>query len=299
MTRLRGSWTAAAAVTLFLLSGCAQQTAAGAPSPGPAPSDSSSPPATPGPEDALVLRVSSAGGFVPPHLLLGRLPETSVYADGRVIFNGPVPAVYPGPALPNLQWGTLSPANLRQLLDKAVAAGVKPGTDFGQPGVADAPTTEVTVVTADGKRTVGAVALREARPDDPQLTKAQQQARKKLRAFVDQLGDLTTAMMTGEPQPYRPVALAAIAQPWVDPGDPTGRPRSVPWPGPALPGEKLSPTVDPTCVVATGAQLDAVLAAAADATANTPWVWENASWSVLLRPLLPEETGCADLKAAR
>src|SRR4051812_23759062 len=131
MTRLRGSWTAAAAVTLFLLSACAQQTAAGAPSGSP-----SAGPATPGTDDALVLRVASAGGFVSPDALLGRLPETSVYADGRVIFNGPVTLQYPGPALPNLLWGTLSPAALQQLLDKAVAAGVQPGTDFGRPGVA-------------------------------------------------------------------------------------------------------------------------------------------------------------------
>lgn len=298
MTRLRGSWTAAAAVTLFLLSACAQQTAAGAPS-GPPSGPPSTGPATPGTDDALVLRVASAGGFVSPDVLIGRLPQTSVYADGRVIFNGPVTLQYPGPALPNLLWGTLSPAALQQLLDKAVAAGVQPGTDFGRPGVADAPTTEVTVVTNAGEQTVGAVALREARPDDPQLTKAQQQARKKLRTFIDGLGDLTTELNAGKPQSYRPETIAAIVQPYVAPDDQAGRPRTVEWPGPALPGEPLTSQPQPTCVAATGEQRDAVLAAAADATANTPWVWAGNSWSVLLRPLLPEETGCADLKGAR
>jgi hypothetical protein len=298
MTRLRGLWTAAAAVTLLLLSACAQQTAAGAPSAGPSP-DSSSAPAAPGAEDELVLRVSSAGGFVPPSMLVGRLPETSVYADGRVIFNGPVPAIFPGPALPNLQWATISPATLQQLLDKAVAAGVKPGTDFGQPGVADAPTTEVTVVTAAGEQTVGAMALREARADDPQLTPAQQQARKKLRTFVDELSDMVGKLTTSRPQPYQPEAVAAIVQPYAAPGDEPGRPQTVEWPGPALPGEPLNPTLKLTCVTATGEQRDAVLAAAEDATATTPWVWAGNSWSVVLRPLLPEETGCADLKEAR
>ena len=298
MTRLRGLWTAAAAVTLFLLSACAQQTAAGTPGPGPSP-ETSSAPATGGADDALVLRVSSAGGFVPPSAIVGRLPETSVYADGRVIFNGPVTRAFPGPALPNLQWGTISPATLQQLLDKAVAAGVRPGTDFGQPGVADAPTTEVTVVTAAGEQTVGAVALREAQPDDPQLTKAQQQARTKLRAFVDELGDLTTRLMTGEPQQYRPETIAGIVQPYVEPEDQPGRPRAVPWPGPALPGEPMNPDLKLSCVAAAGEQADAVLAAAKDATAISPWVWAGKSWSVLLRPLLPDETGCADLKEAR
>lgn len=298
MTRLRGLWTAAAAVTMLLLGACAQPTAAGAPGSSPAPDNSSAPPA-PGADDALVLRVSSAGGFVPASTLVGRLPQTSVYADGRVIFEGPVPASYPGPALPNLQWGTISPAVLQQLIDKAVAAGVKPGTDFGQPGVADAPTTEVTVRTAAGEQTVGAVALREARPDDPRLTKAQQEARTKLRTFVDELNDVSTTLMTSQPQQYRPEALAALVQPYAEPDGQPGRPATAEWPGPALPGEKLSPTVQLTCVTATGEQLDAVLAAAKSATANTPWVWADTSWSVLLRPLLPEETGCADLKAAR
>jgi hypothetical protein len=291
MTRLRGSWTAAAAVTFFLLSGCAQQVDAGAPG---APSESPSTPAAPADEDTVVLRVSSSGGFVPPQFLVGRLPETSVYADGRVIFQGPVTLSYPGAALPNLQVGQLSPAQLQQLLDKAVAAGVKAGTDFGQPGVTDVPTTEVTVVTAAGKQTVGANALREARPDDPQLTKEQQQARKKLRTFIDGLNDLAL-----DAQPYRPEALAAVVQPYTAPEDPGVRPRTVEWPGPALPGEKLNPTLDLSCVVVTGQQLDAVLDAAADATAITPWGHGGDSWSVLLRPLLPEETGCADLKEAR
>ena len=45
--------------------------------------------------------------------------------------------------------------------------------------------------------------------------------------------------------------------------------------------------------------LEAVLGAAAKATATTPWVSAGNSWSLLLRPLLPDETGCADLQAAR
>jgi hypothetical protein len=42
-----------------------------------------------------------------------------------------------------------------------------------------------------------------------------------------------------------------------------------------------------------------VLTAAADATAITPWGSGGDTWSLLFRPLLPEETGCADLKGAR
>lgn len=295
MTRLRGLWTAAAAVTLFLLSACAQPVVDGAP--GDAFGASSSP-AIPGDENTLVLRVAYTGGFVGPDALAGRMPQTSVYGDGKMIFDGPIPAIYPGPALPNVQVQMISPETLRQLVGKAVAAGVKEGTDFGQPGVADAPTTEVTVLTADGEQTVGAEALGEAQADDPQLTAAQQQARKKLSAFIEELTNLTVS--NSKPQQYKPEVLAAIVQPYVEPGDTLpGRPEAKNWPGPALPGEPLNPALKLSCVAATGEQVDAILAAAAEANSNTPWISGGNGWTVRFRPLLPDETGCADLKAAR
>ncbi|MGN6524206.1 MAG: hypothetical protein ACTHMZ_13555, partial [Actinomycetes bacterium] len=65
------------------------------------------------PADTLVLRVSSSGGMLAPGALIGQVPRLSVYADGRAITEGPVPAIYPGPAMPNLQQAQLSPAQLR------------------------------------------------------------------------------------------------------------------------------------------------------------------------------------------
>ncbi|MEU7904620.1 hypothetical protein [Actinoplanes sp. NPDC049118] len=298
MTRLRCLSTAAAAATLFLLSGCAQTVGAGAEALSPSAAPAS--PVLPDDDDALMLRVAYTGGFVGPDMLAGRMPETSVYADGRVIFDGPVPAIYPGPALPNVQVLTISPDALGTLLDKAVAAGVQDGADLGHPGVADAPTTEITVRTAAGEQTVGAEALNEAQADDPLLTAPQKQARKKLLAFIEELNRITTQPAGGTPQQYRPEVLAAIVRPYVEPGDGLPeRPKKVGWPGPALPGESLNPTVGINCVAATGKQVDAVLAAAKEANAATPWTSGGKTYSVRLRPLLPDETGCADLKAAR
>jgi hypothetical protein len=298
MTTIRGLWTAAAAVTLFLLGACAQPVDAGAAGAGPSGQPSSGPSSPPGgDEDTLVLRVAHSGGFAGREALVGRMPETSVYADGRVIFEGPVTLSYPGPALPNTQVVMISPATLRELVAKAVAAGVKQGADLGRPGVADAPTTEITVRTDGGPQTVGAVALAEARADDPQLTTAQQQARTRLRAFTAELDKLKAG---AKPQPYRAEILAALARPYVEPGDELpGRPQEVRWPGPALPGEPLSPALKLTCVTATGEQADAITAAAAKANSITPWISGGNGWTVRLRPLLPDETGCADLEAAR
>ena len=293
MTTLRGLRAAAAAATLLLISACAQATAEG----GAGAAPSSAPAGPPAGADALVLRVAQTGGFTGPDTIASRLPDLSVYGDGRMIFEGPVVMIYPGPALPNVQVRMLSPEQVRELVARAVAAGVRPGADFGQPGVADATTTEVTVVTAAGEHKIAANALREAQDDDPMLTAAQKQARTKLRDFLDRADKLAAGPGA---QPYRPEILAAVATPYVEPGDDLpARPQPKEWPGPALPGEPLTEALKLSCVTATGEQRDAILAAAKDANANTPWISGGNGWTVRFRPMLPGETGCAELKAAR
>jgi hypothetical protein len=91
-----------------------------------------------------------------------------------------------------------------------------------------------------------------------------------------------------------PHAVAAVASPWADPEDDLAHPEQ-PWPGPELPGEPVRAPLEVGCVVATGDQAAAVLAAAATASTATPWVSGGARWFVQFRPLLPDETGCADL----
>jgi hypothetical protein len=296
MTTLRGSWTAVAAVTLFLLGACAgvDGTGAGTPSESAPASDT---PATADP-DALVLRVERVGGFMAPDQQIGRLPVVSMYADGRIITQGPSTAVYPGSALPNLVVQQADPALVRQLVAKAIAAGVGSGTDLGRPGVADAPTTRITVVTGSGTRSVSAGALTEASPDDPRLTQAQRDARAKLAAFVREVTDLSAAKGMPAAQPYVPTSIAGLARPYTRPenGLPT-QPPAMAWPGPALPGHPISGNLG--CAVATGEQAKAVWTAAHTATSITPWTSGGKQWTVVFRPLLPDESGCADLKGAR
>ena len=108
-----------------------------------------SPPARsePAATEGLVLRVEQTGGFLPPTTIAARLPMVSVYADGRVFTEGPVAAVYPGPALPNVQVGEIDAAEVQALVDRALDAGVAESGDLGTPSVADAPSTRFTVVT--------------------------------------------------------------------------------------------------------------------------------------------------------
>ncbi|MEV0715645.1 hypothetical protein AB0H87_13445, partial [Asanoa sp. NPDC050611] len=97
---------------------------------------------------------------------------------------------------------------------------------------------------------------------------------------------------------YAAKAVAAIATPYVKPEnvvDLGGPQAPVAWPGPALPGDRLNANLDVGCVTAEGDEAKAVLAAAGKANAATPWESGGKQWSVLLRPILPDESGCADL----
>jgi hypothetical protein len=294
MTRLRGTLIAAAVPLVVLLGACAQQTAAGSPtgSPGSTGTPESTTAKGPGAND-LVLRTETYGGFVAPDMVLGRFPQLSVYGDGRVISEGPIPAIYPGPALPNLQVSRITPEFLQSLVKDGLAAGVRNGADLGQPGVADAPTTRVTVVTAGGKQVVTINALSEAPSNDRRLTADQRDARTKIAAYVKKLNALPKNSTA-----YEPTSLVVFAAPWTKPANGPVPPAKA-WPGPALPGTDIDSATKAGCVAVTGAQTSKVLAAAKSGNALTPWTTGSSKWRIVFRPLLPDESGCASVKTTR
>src|SRR3954447_23673041 len=274
---------ALAAAVLFGLAACGEPGTATPPSPTSAASE-------PAAAEGLVLRVESTGGFVSPSATAGRLPLVNVYADGSVITEGPVIDIYPAPALPNVQEGHIEPSEVQDLVDAALAAGVADTTDLGKPPIADATSTRITLVTAENTYVREAYALTEGATDSRGLTGAQQAARTKLSDFVDQV-----TAHSGDTVPYAATTTAALATPWVDPQDGLTQPE-IPWPGPSLPGEPLG-MPDLTCVTVTGGQQQALVSAAGSANAATPWVTPDGSrWTVTLRPLLPDESSCADLQ---
>lgn len=289
MVRLRTIRWAVASV-LLATAGCgatatatvgSSATPAGSPHPAPA---------------ALVLRVASVGGFVTPATNYSRIPTLSVYDDGRVITEGPIPAIYPGPALPNLLVRRISARSVDRLAARARAAGVGRPTDFGTPGIADATSTRFTVTGADGTQTTEVYALSETSDQDAGLTSRQRAARARMRALLSALTDLPDtlgAQAAGTERPYRATAIVAVAQPWTaSDTDRTSPTRA--WPGAALPGRALGST-SLRCSTTTGAAATRVLTVAADAHSDTPWSYRGTRWSLTLRPLLPDESSCAAL----
>ncbi|MGY1856702.1 hypothetical protein [Modestobacter sp. SYSU DS0290] len=294
ITTLRAT---ALAGLLAVLAACAEGGSTAAPS-SPDPALPSSPGLElPDDADALVLAVEHTGGFTTPEMLAARLPVVAVYADGRVVTEGPVVAIYPGPAWPNVQVQQVDRDAVRELAQRALDAGLAEDGDLGSPPLADATTTRFTLQTAEGTYVREAYALDEGRDwPDSGLTEDQQEARSRLADLRDALTDLTATLgegVAGGTEQYEPTAVAALVRPWTEPADGLASPE-VAWPGPALPGEPLAPGV--TCLAVEGEQATAVAAAAREATTQTPWVGSDGTrWAVTFRPLLPHEQGCADL----
>lgn len=240
--------------------------------------------------DALVLQVVRAGGFLPSGEAFRSVPSVSVYGDGRVVTQGAQIEIWPPPALPSLQVGELPPHEVRRLVD-AGREVVDADEDYGQPPVADAPTTAVVVQDGDRRAVAAAVALEEpsgepAPPDGGGLTAEQRAARERLSAYVRQVQDAASAVPA---ETYEDQGLAVLAEAYGDGALAEDLPPSeVVWPGPALaPG---------SCTVVVGEQATQVRAAAASASVATRWTVEGRVLRLALRPLLPHERTCEDVQ---
>ncbi len=299
--RSRYSWGVAALATLVLMSGCAQPPLGGR-GPGPDSSPGTSPdtsprpgPAIHGPDD-LVLRVELVHGFMPEYFVT-QLPIVSVYGDGRVIIDPPGTGAGPiagmarciGP--PDHPGGTVN-ALVAHVLDHGVGRDI----DYGQAMIFDAPATVFTVFTDEGPLVTDVYAL-ESVHDSDGLTDAQKSARQDLVDLIDDLSDLSRILGpdAGEQLPFEQTAIAVVAREWTLWGSPLGAPEpDRVWPGPTLPGSRLGH--HPVhCFTVTGADATIVLDAAKTADISTRWTSDGRLWTVMFRPLLPDEQSCEDL----
>lgn len=248
----------------------------------------------------LVLRYEETGGFAGPQTILGRYPALSVYGDGTVITTGPVDAIYPGPALPNLIATRLTEAGLQRLLAAAAVAGLLgPDAHFDATGIADATTAEFTLVAAGSRHVLTAYALGLGTPE-MEGSAANVAARARLRAFSQVLGDLRRTLGADIVSPDAPYAynalrvLVANGSPQTsDPG--VARP-PLAWPlrtplatfGAAGTGA----AVNYRCGVVSGADLELLRPLLAQATQITSWKSAGSLYTVLPLPMLPDEAGC-------
>lgn len=228
--------------------------------------------------EEVVVQVLVDGGFVPPEVALATVPTTTVLGDGTVVTLAPTPAIYPGPALAPLQAVKVDAATVDGLVSRAAELGLLAGPlDFGQPPVADAPNTTVTIV-ADG-RAYRHVAAALGFTDET----TGGANRRALKEFLTALEQLPPGNQAWEPSA---VAVRVVGPYEADPQLPQS---PVAWPLARVPVEAGSGA---PCLVVEGDDFRLLRAALGRANARTPWLIGGVARSVAFVPVVPGPPPC-------
>ena len=179
----------------------------------------SAPPA-PLPGDQVVFAVGSGGGMAPAVSYALASPSLLIYGDGRMLTKVNSLAIQAVP--PRYEIARLDPLTVASFVASAEAT-VRPGTDFGTPGVTDVGTTTVTLNGVHGMQQVDVYAFDATFEDG--LSTAQRTARAALRGLIDRAATLAV----GAPRaPYSPDRVMVYE---LDPRS-TTETATVGWPGP-------------------------------------------------------------------
>jgi hypothetical protein len=268
--------------------------------PGPTPVGSASPTPAPG-EDDYWLRLTLTQA-IPPLNQFAVQPPVRITGDGTVVTLGPVPAIYPGPLLPNTVGRSISDAGRDQIIGAARDLGLLSGTtDFMGDNPLMGGVTGHIELTVDGQRVTltgdpDAQIVCVTAPCDP--------APGTPEAFGElwrMLNDLASWMPDelGPEAPYEPAAYSIlVGQP---PAPEEGLPQApADWPLDQSLATFGGPVANGTarCGNATGADAQTLRPALQAANQLTPWVDDpdtSATFGLTVRPLVPGEDACVEL----
>ena len=236
----------------------------------------------PGKDASPVLQVRSEGGFAPVEFVLGRGPRYTLLADGRLIYEGPVIAIHPGPLVPNYQVAPVNDDQMREVLAAVERMGLPAMTeeadDTAASRVADATTEVVTYWDDDGthRYSVYALGIDIDLPRPPET-----------EAFADLLVLLDQIAASGSAGAYEADQVQYVVGPGF--ADLSSDLRDWPLPNADFSGWKTLPN-GWMCQVQPGA----VPAVFDDATVETQWTHPETGepMKLLVRPLLPGEEIC-------
>lgn len=241
----------------------------------------------------VVIQVLVDGGFVPVEMAVTSVPTVTVLGDGTVVTPAPMLTIYPGAAITPLQQAKLDAAGVDGLVAKADELGLLKGPlDFGQPPVADAPNTTVTIVAGGTthRHVANALGILDREPPGggvPGLSAKAVANRTALSEFVE----ATNALPPGR-EAWAPTAVAVYdLGPYQ--ADPQLPQREAPWPL-ARPPATSGPTTGGgwACTLVEGAEASSLLDALARANSRTPWIVNGTARSLAFRPILPGQPGC-------
>jgi hypothetical protein len=242
---------------------------------------------------AIVLRVSTGGGFVPVSVNLRALPQFTLYGDGTVIVPGAQIQIAPQPATLPLERFHLTRAQVQALLVRARRAGLLARGpidygDMGSIGVSDAPGTTV-LLNAAGRRLERDAYALGIDTTGGRLSAAQVAARRALSAFIAALPHGASA------SPYAAPRLAVYVGPYTGTPQPGARP--IIWPlasDLARAGARSSSGLPYRCFTVSSGNARRLDAALHRATVASQWRMPGAAarYELIVRPLLPEQRTC-------
>ena len=142
----------------------------------------------------MVIKVEQVGGFVGPNVLVARLPQIVVYSDGLILAekssNGSLSQMYRG---------KLSVSLLKSEISAMSKAAQTPVGGWGLPGVADVPSTQVSVLQGGKKSIANVFALGFTTGN---LSKAALNARNQLSTAITKLRTLAGTGQIYSPESY-------------------------------------------------------------------------------------------------
>jgi len=255
---------------------------------GPTPTAPTAPPAR-DPDD-VVLQVRYEGGFAPIEFVYNPMPAYTLLGDGRLIFEGPVAEIFPGPLLPHIQVAQLEEGDVARILELVAAAGLPDLTDERNDdyaaNVADASNTVVTFFDDSGEHrfSVYALGIGLDPPSDPRVGA--------LQRLVDALG--TAAFSVSDVQAWQPAALQILVADSLG-GETEPGAVVAPWPLDTPVADlatNVLPDVDLRCIALEGADAAEAVAAFAQAHQLTYFDDGTAVYRLVVRPILPGVTAC-------
>jgi len=284
------SLTMALLVTALVGAGCA------APSPSPPPSPS--PAGSPTPVGALWLRATLTRRAVPLGQF-GSLLAVAITADGVVVTQGAVVAIFPGPLVPPLTGRPISGRGFGAIVTAArdlglltgqsdFTGGPRPGQELGRIELVAGD--RVVELVGDPGRVMQCITT----PCDPASGTPEA-----FDAFWQRISDLSwLGSELGPEAPYQPQAYAILVGPAPDPQGLPQAPADWPLAAPlATLGDPVGDGVH-RCATIRGdeaARLRPALEAANQITAWTQDPSTSAAFGVAVRPLLPGEDVCREL----
>jgi hypothetical protein len=233
----------------------------------------------------VLLMVTSEGGFVPAEFNLERMPRHVLTEDGTLYYQGPVPAIFPGPLLPNVQVTSVDAAALDEIMLLVEELGLpeidERIDDSAADMVADATTEVITYFDENGSHRLGIYALG--------LTEVGSSTDRILAAELIEVLDAAAA--ENPSRAYQPERLQVAAGPAIQFDEPA---RTVePWPLDVAFTDMPEWALDWRCIeIIEATEVAELFAIFSDANQATLWDTGDEEVSMKARPLLPGELAC-------